>query len=156
MKISTTFLALLIIVLPRFAWAGTTGKIAGKVVDARTGEPLVGATVEIVDTKLGAITDPNGSYFIIEIPPGTYEVKASYVGYRAVIEKGVQVYIDRTTPVDLSLWRNRQYRPTPLWSRHLSSASSTTSPQLQSKLQQFKFRSYPLRAWAIFCNYKLV
>ncbi len=103
MKISTTFLALLIIVLPRFAWAGTTGKIAGKVVDARTGEPLVGATVEIVDTKLGAITDPNGSYFIIEIPPGTYEVKASYVGYRAVIEKGVQVYIDRTTPVDLSL-----------------------------------------------------
>ena len=103
MKISTTFLVLLIVVLPQLAWSGTTGKISGKVVDAKTGEPLVGATVAIVNTKLGGTTDVNGSYFVIGITPGTYEVQVSYVGYQTVIEKGVDVYIDRTTPVNFKL-----------------------------------------------------
>jgi len=52
------------------SFAGTTGKIAGKVTDARTGEPMIGANVVIRGTRMGTITDQNGAYFIINVHPG--------------------------------------------------------------------------------------
>lgn len=58
-----------------------TGKLAGKITDAQTGEPLIGANVIISNTNLGAATDVDGNYFILNIEPGTYTVKISYVGY---------------------------------------------------------------------------
>ncbi len=94
---------LLVLSVTRLALGGTTGKIAGKVIDENTGDPLIGANILIVGTQLGAATDLNGNYFVINIPPGTYEVRASYVGYQTVIEKEVHVYIDRTTPLDFKL-----------------------------------------------------
>ena len=51
-------------------FAGTTGKIAGTVKDATTGEALPGSNVIIVGTTMGAATDTNGEYFILNIPPG--------------------------------------------------------------------------------------
>ncbi|HXG01527.1 MAG TPA: carboxypeptidase-like regulatory domain-containing protein, partial [Bacteroidota bacterium] len=63
------------------ALAGTTGKIAGKIIDAATKEPLVGVSVLLEGTKLGASTDVDGLYAIINIPPGTYTVVASAIGY---------------------------------------------------------------------------
>jgi len=82
------------------AWAGTTGKIAGTVKDASTNEPLVGATVIVQGTNLGASTDLSGRYFIINVPPGIYTVRATAVGYTPVVESNVQVNIDLTTEVN--------------------------------------------------------
>ncbi|MGB6067422.1 MAG: carboxypeptidase-like regulatory domain-containing protein, partial [Desulfomonilaceae bacterium] len=65
-------------------FAGTTGKIAGKVIDAKTKEPMIGVNVLIVGTTMGAATDVSGNYFILNIPPGVYELKASTVGYGSV------------------------------------------------------------------------
>lgn len=84
-------------------FAGTTGKIAGKVIDKETGFPLPSATVILVGTTLGAATDLNGEYFILNIPPGSYDLRVSIIGYTAVIEKGVQVSADLTTQRDFSL-----------------------------------------------------
>jgi len=104
MKRITIFLTFLIILqIPQFIYCGTTGKISGKVTDAKTGEPLVGANVIIENTSLGAATSFDGSYFIINIPPGIYTVKVSYISYQTVIEKNVRVNIDRTTYLDFSL-----------------------------------------------------
>ncbi|MCL5028186.1 MAG: TonB-dependent receptor [Bacteroidetes bacterium] len=103
MKKSTIILFLIMFLIPRVIWCGTTGKISGKIIDAKTGEPLVGANILIENTSLGAAADLDGSYFIINIPPGVYVVKASYVGYRTVIEKQVVVNIDRTRRLDFSL-----------------------------------------------------
>lgn len=83
--------------------AGTTGKIAGKVVDANSGEALIGVNVVIVGTSMGAATDVDGNYFIINIPPGIYEIKASLVGYSAVVIKNVRVSVDQTTRVDIQM-----------------------------------------------------
>lgn len=66
------------------ASAGTKGKIAGKVMDANTKQPLFGANVVIKGTAMGAITDNNGEYFIINIHPGTYAVAFSFIGYESV------------------------------------------------------------------------
>lgn len=84
-------------------WAGTTGKIAGTVTDANTGEPLIGATVIVVGTKLGAKTDFDGNFVILNVPPGVYEVRATYVGYQPKVLKGIKVSVDLTTRADFKL-----------------------------------------------------
>ena len=83
--------------------AGSTGKIAGKVIDAATREPLVGANVTIVGTMMGNSTNADGEFFIINIPPGKYSVRISMIGYEAVIKKDAVVIVDQTTRVDANL-----------------------------------------------------
>ena len=62
-----------------------TGRITGRVIAQDTGEPLVNANVEVtgpdLTTKMGAISDAEGRY-TIDLPPGSYTVKAAFVGYR--------------------------------------------------------------------------
>jgi hypothetical protein len=84
-------------------FAGTTGKITGTVTDANTGEPLIGATVIVVGTKLGAKTDFDGNYVILNVPPGTYEVRATYVGYQPKVLKGIKVSVDLTSRADFKM-----------------------------------------------------
>lgn len=82
--------------------AGTTGKISGRVTD-NDGTPLVGATVMIVGTSYGAMTDANGEYFIINLQPGEYTVQASMVGMSTKTAEGAMVMVDQTTPMNFSL-----------------------------------------------------
>ena len=83
--------------------AATTGKISGTVKDKTTGEPLPGVNVLIEGTQLGAATDIDGDYFVINVPPGRYSVRASMMGYKALIQSNVMVAIDRTTNADFDL-----------------------------------------------------
>lgn len=76
---------------------GTTGTIAGRVLEGDTGEPLAGAQVVIDGTTMGAATDADGYYRIINVSPGTYELRATYLGFQTVIRQGVQVSIGLTT-----------------------------------------------------------
>jgi outer membrane receptor protein involved in Fe transport len=85
------------------AFAGTTGKIAGKVTDKQTGEPLPGVNVVIGGTNIGAATNIQGEFFIINVPPGTYTLKVNLIGYRPVDVKNVVVTLDLTSQVDLAL-----------------------------------------------------
>jgi outer membrane receptor protein involved in Fe transport len=85
------------------AGAGTTGKVAGKVVDAQTKEPLLGVNVLLVGTTLGASTDIDGEYFVLNIPPGSYSLKASAVGYTPMTVNGVSVTVDQTTRIQFQL-----------------------------------------------------
>jgi hypothetical protein len=96
-------LLLLVTLSPVILWCGTTGKVAGKIVDAKTGEPLIGANIVILNTSLGGTTDIEGQYFVINIPPGKYDVKVSYIGYRSEIVKEVVINVDRTTYMDFQL-----------------------------------------------------
>ncbi|HGY56566.1 MAG TPA: TonB-dependent receptor, partial [Caldithrix abyssi] len=84
-------------------FAGTTGKISGVVKDADTGEPLPGANVVIEGTALGASTDMDGFYSIINVPPGVYTLRVIYIGYADQIIKNVKVEIDLTTQISISL-----------------------------------------------------
>ena len=93
----------------------TNGKITGRVIDKETKEPLPSVNVVITATYLsdgrevtleqpmGAATNTDGYYFILNIPPGTYAVRASIIGYQAVIQTKVKVDLDRTIVLDFQL-----------------------------------------------------
>lgn len=93
----------LLMLMPFILFAGTTGKISGVIRDAETNEPLAGANIVIQSTNMGAAADATGHYFIINIPPGTYSIQASMMGYESVRRSEVRVIIDHTTPVDFAL-----------------------------------------------------
>ncbi len=83
--------------------SGTTGKITGRVVNKSTGEPLFAVNVVIEGTTLGAATDMQGNYVILNVPPGVYTLRASAVGFKPVRVTNVRISVDQTTRVDFKL-----------------------------------------------------
>ena len=92
-----------ILLLATIAYAGTTGKIMGKIIDGETKDPLPMANVTIVGTTLGASSDVNGNFIIMQIPPGTYDLRASMIGFESVMMKGVKIQVDLTTSANFKL-----------------------------------------------------
>jgi len=84
----------------------TTGKVAGLVTDEETGEPLIGANVRIVDSNLGTATDTDGSYYIINIEPGIYDLQVQYIGYESKIIKNINVSVNRTASYNITLMQS--------------------------------------------------
>ncbi|MDO9069769.1 MAG: carboxypeptidase-like regulatory domain-containing protein, partial [Deltaproteobacteria bacterium] len=70
-----------LLVFGTLAFAGTTGKISGKVIDGSTKQPLPGAVVIILGTDLGANTDNNGQYTIENVSVGVYTLQTKMMGY---------------------------------------------------------------------------
>jgi hypothetical protein len=104
MKPKALLLALVITCLATsLALGATTGKITGVITDAQTNEPLVGVTVMVVGTNLGASTDPDGKYTIINVPVGTFTLRISSVGYATVEVSDVRVSVDLATYQDQGL-----------------------------------------------------
>ncbi|WP_243663437.1 carboxypeptidase-like regulatory domain-containing protein [Rhodothermus marinus] len=79
------------------------GSIAGRVIDAATGEGLPGVNVFLVGTTLGASTDIDGNYRIDNIPAGLYTLQASFIGYRTATVDSVEVRAGEVTVVNLAL-----------------------------------------------------
>lgn len=99
----TAYTLILIIVCIATLKAGTTGKLSGRVIDEESGEPLIGCNIILEGTSLGTATNVDGTYFIINIPPGTYTVKALMIGYTPVRKTEVEIQIDLTTHIDFAL-----------------------------------------------------
>jgi TonB-linked SusC/RagA family outer membrane protein len=70
--------------------AQDTGTITGTVTDSLSGEPVPGANVVIVGTQRGSSTDAEGRYSI-DVSPGTYNLRVSFVGYRTKVRRGIEV-----------------------------------------------------------------
>ena len=81
------------------------GRISGTVA-ATTGEPVVGAQVTVLDTRLGATTDDQGRYSIGGVPIGQHRVRAARIGYTPMIVDSVPATADQTTPLDFKLTRS--------------------------------------------------
>ncbi|MEE9189424.1 MAG: TonB-dependent receptor [Candidatus Neomarinimicrobiota bacterium] len=103
MKRKIYLLLLLILSLPLILEAGITGKIVGRVIDAETGDPLIGANVIVEGTSLGAAADIDGYYMILSVRPGTYSVRAMMIGYQDFVVQNVKILIDVNTDVDFTM-----------------------------------------------------
>ena len=82
---------------------GASGKISGIITDSKTGEAAIGANIIIEGTTMGAATDIDGYYVILNVPPGTYTVKASMIGYSPTTTVNVRVNLDQTTELNFQL-----------------------------------------------------
>lgn len=69
--------------------------ISGKVVDAKTGEPVIGAAVNVEDTGIWAISDENGTFFLPDIRPGDYAVQFSCLGF---VDKRLSFVVRKDIP----------------------------------------------------------
>ncbi|MGE5429853.1 MAG: TonB-dependent receptor [Syntrophomonadaceae bacterium] len=84
-------------------YSQSTGKIMGKVQDKATGEAVSYANVVLEGTSLGASTDADGNFVVMNIPPGLYSVTASYIGYQKTTVKDVRVNVGFTTRLEIGL-----------------------------------------------------
>jgi TonB-linked SusC/RagA family outer membrane protein len=83
-----------------------TGVVEGTITDAESGETLPGVNVTILGTQQGAATGPQGRFRIAQVQPGTYDLQASFVGYRTETVEAVTVRSEETTTVDIALERS--------------------------------------------------
>jgi outer membrane receptor protein involved in Fe transport len=96
-------LAILCVAIVPTALLAQIGKISGKVTDANTGEPLIGANVLIVGSDRGAATNLDGEYVILNVPIGNLTLKATYIGYEPTTVSKVFVRSSETTRRDFKL-----------------------------------------------------
>src|SRR5262245_60385518 len=94
--------SLLLAATAQLASAGTTGKLAGHIVDAAK-QPLMGVNIAIPAARLGGLSNEDGSYSVLNIPAGTYDVRVTLLGYQPVVNTGVVISADNTTTLDVTL-----------------------------------------------------
>ncbi|MCX7833139.1 MAG: outer membrane beta-barrel protein [Ignavibacteria bacterium] len=105
--------------------------ITGKVIDGATSDILIGATIKVEGTKLGAVTDMDGKYEI-ELSPGKYNLIVSYIGFNDVHIKDVVVTKDKPTYLDITL------TPTNLTTEEILIEASVTLSNEQALLVEKK------------------
>lgn len=74
-------LLLLALLLAPFTARAQSGSISGTITNAENNEPVIGVSVAVKGTSRGAVTDPDGSFFISAVPAGEQTIVASSVGF---------------------------------------------------------------------------
>ena len=101
MRIVRLLLALL--GAPAMLAAQEVGKIQGRVTDSGSGQPIAGAQVVVVGTRLGNITNADGFYFINNVPAGVQDVQAQYIGYQTVTVRQQRILAGQTLTQNFQL-----------------------------------------------------
>lgn len=96
-------LAVAFIVINALIWAGATGQIKGTVTDKETKQPVIGASVLVVGTTRGAMTNADGKFVISQLEPGVYTLRITHMHYQTVEMTDVNVTSDLVTEVSVSL-----------------------------------------------------
>ncbi len=86
-----TIVSCLIFFSPELTSQSQNGTITGKVINMQTEEPLIGVSVVVVGTTIGAATNEEGLFAIQNVPLGTYSIRASAVGFQPVMKTDVVV-----------------------------------------------------------------
>ena len=79
-----------------------TGRIAGTITDASQ-SPLASATITIAATRQGAVSDAQGRYVIVNVAPGTYDVRVQRIGDRMEVFSNIVVTAGQETRLDATL-----------------------------------------------------
>jgi hypothetical protein len=98
--------AALLLVSATGAYAQTTGRLLGQVLDAQ-GAALPGATVTVSSASLQGtqtqVADSEGNFRFPSLPPGRYTVKVELASFKPVEQKDVEVGLDRTVTLPLTM-----------------------------------------------------
>ncbi|MCK5521048.1 MAG: TonB-dependent receptor, partial [Candidatus Marinimicrobia bacterium] len=83
--------------------AATTGKISGRITDKESGVPLMGTNVFILNSNLGAFTDIDGYFNILNVKAGKHDVSVQMIGYTPMTKVNAIVQMDLTTKVNFAM-----------------------------------------------------
>lgn len=89
-----------------FSIQAQTGTIRGTITDAKTNEPLIGASILIAGTTFGSAADLEGNYVIYNVEAGTHTLLISYVAYQPVTRTGIVVQNNQEVRVDVQMASN--------------------------------------------------
>ncbi len=107
MIMQVLYLFIILIILPATILAqGTELSVYGKVVDDLTKEPLIGANIIVLGTNFGTATNIEGEFSINNVPPNTYQIRASVIGYNSVTKTDISVMPGRPAQVNFDLPTN--------------------------------------------------
>ncbi|WPU92032.1 TonB-dependent receptor [Mucilaginibacter sabulilitoris] len=95
------FLAFPVLLINSKLFAQSGGKIAGKIIDQKTSETLIGATVGLQGSTKGAATNVDGRYVLTDLQPGTYVVVVKYIGYQTKSISDIVVKAGAVTNLDI-------------------------------------------------------
>jgi TonB-linked SusC/RagA family outer membrane protein len=101
-----------------------SGQVEGIVIDASTQTPVANVTTVLVGTNFRQITKPDGSFRIIDVPPGTYVIRATRLGFQPA-ETRVIVRVNTTTSARIEL------TPVPLKLNDVITTSSGSQKRLE-------------------------
>ena len=118
------------------------GKIWGQVIDEKSGEPLPGANVLLVGTTKGAATDQDGKFFILNVPPGVYELSCSFIGYGTVLIKNVKVAVNQSTQQVFKL------EPQKIQGQTLRVYATDSDPSTEEVFVAYDEAPQPVGGWA--------
>ncbi len=94
---------LIILICQAFILQAQKGTLQGTILDSKNSDPLIGATVKIVNSDKGTATDIDGFFSIPNIEVGIYEIEISYVSFKTELLKNIKIEADKTTELKINL-----------------------------------------------------
>lgn len=82
--------------------------IKGQIKDSDSKEPLIGATVQIIGSSIGAVTDIDGNFQLTGVEDGIYDIEIKYVGYKTVVKRQIKIEDSRIVTMDFELKADTQ------------------------------------------------
>ena len=82
--------------------------IKGQIKDSDSKEPLIGATVQIIGSSMGAVTDIDGNFQLAGVEDGIYDIEIKYVGYKTVVKRQIKIEDNRIVTLDFELKADTQ------------------------------------------------
>lgn len=89
-------------------FAQGTGRLRGKVIDEDDGQPIIGASIQILGTYKGAVSEVDGGYIIEGIKPGDYSVKVQFMGYGTMQFNDISIKENQTTQLNIKMSSSRE------------------------------------------------
>ena len=100
--LATFTLIFVSLIFPNFATAGGRGILNGSIKN-EDGDPLIGASVVLTGTSMGAATDSKGNFLLTNIKYGSYDIRFSMIGYQAIIYQNINILPDIISSLDITL-----------------------------------------------------
>ncbi len=98
----------LICLSSQYAFA-KSGKLVGNVIDFETGDPIIGATIMLQDTNIGAASNLDGNFIVNKIPAGVYVIQVSSIGYNSLAIEEFEISDDQSLTLNFTLYPKTQH-----------------------------------------------
>lgn len=95
-------ISLCMLVMATEIWAVNIN-VKGNIKDRKSKEPLIGATIQIVGSNVGAVTDFNGNFELKDVKDGIYDIEIKYVGYQTAVRRKVKIENSKVVVLNLEL-----------------------------------------------------